>query len=176
MKNIVETTDVRIVLMVDIKSESKTTYKALDALLNEYQSILTEFENGKTIFRPVTVVVSGKRDIESLTTSQKRFAGLDGRVKDIGETAYNYPMISDNWRKHFTWNGEGDMPPEEFSKLKRMAKVCRKQGNLLRFWAIPEKEKDRRERIWAVLSAQGVLIGTDKVPELAGFLNYRVDQ
>src|SRR6185436_1773022 len=46
-------------LMVDVKSDATNTYRALRAVLQDYRSILTQFEPDRTVTNAVTVVISG---------------------------------------------------------------------------------------------------------------------
>ena len=76
------------------------------------------------------------------------------------------PWISDRWGALFKWNGEGEMPAAERSRLQEMVRKCHAQGKLLRFWATPEKQA-----LWDELYSAGVdLINTDKLAELSAFL------
>ena len=58
------------------------------------------------------------------------------------------------------------MPAGERAKLEGFVARARKDGRLLRFWAVPDQHE-----AWQVLHDTGVdLINTDKLKELARFL------
>jgi glycerophosphoryl diester phosphodiesterase len=77
------------------------------------------------------------------------------------------PMISDNWRLHFKWNGKGPMPDAEKAKLDEVVAKAHEAGRVVRFWATPENPA-----VWQVLKAAGVdLINTDRLDELQAFLS-----
>jgi hypothetical protein len=76
------------------------------------------------------------------------------------------PWISDSWSKHFRWNGQGDMPPEERAKLRQLVEQAHRRGRKLRFWGTPD-----RLEVWRECAGADVdLINTDKLAGLASFL------
>jgi hypothetical protein len=163
-----------IFLLIDVKTEAKSTYAAVDKVLAQYADILSVTRKGKWEANAVTAVVSGNRAPQVMAEQEVRFAGYDGRLTDLDVTvsAELMPWISDRWGLHFRWQGEGPMPEAEKAKLLSIVRKTHQHGRLLRFWATPE-----RPAIWRELRAAGVdLINTDKLPELQQFLLKRSDQ
>jgi hypothetical protein len=155
-------------LLIDVKTEAKATYAALDKVLARYADMLSETRDGKFTRRAVIVVVSGNRDKEGITKQSLRYAGIDGRPEDVDADAPAdlIPWISDRWGSLFRWNGEGEFPEAERAKLKELVAKAHRRGRLVRFWATPEKEA-----VWKELRAAGVdLLNTDKLAELRAFL------
>lgn len=155
-------------LLVDVKTEARPTYAALDKLLARYADMLSVTRDGKHEARAVTVVVSGNRDRETLIGQKVRYAGLDGRPEDLDATAPadQIPWISARWGSLFRWRGKGPMPEEERKKLKEYVARAHKQGRLVRFWDTPEETA-----FWTELRAADVdLINTDRLAELQRFL------
>ncbi|MCA9185407.1 MAG: phosphatidylinositol-specific phospholipase C/glycerophosphodiester phosphodiesterase family protein [Planctomycetales bacterium] len=158
----------KIWLLVDIKQDGVEAYAVLDRLLSQYADLLTRTENGQQINGAVTVVVSGDRAQQQITDDQTRLVGIDGRQEDLDSdrSAELVPWISENYRSHFTWNGEGEMPQVERHKLQEMVAKAHAHGRLLRFWATPETPQ-----FWSTLLANGVdILGTDQLEELSKFL------
>jgi len=153
-------------LLIDFKTEGQTTYAALRGLLAEYRELFTATtEDG---LPPVSVVISGNRPFAQIEADTDRLCGLDGRLSDLDSTmpADLMPMISDNWRSHFKWRGEGPMPAAEQAKLSDVVHRAHAAGRRVRFWATPENEV-----LWAQLSAAGVdHINTDQLKQLRQFL------
>lgn len=158
----------RLTLFIDFKTDGPATYAALAKLLRKYEPLLSGMENGVWTPRAVDVVISGNRPIAVVEHDATRLAAIDGRLSDLKGTAPAelMPVISDNWRSHFTWVGEGSMPPHEQAKLRRLATEAQAQQRRLRFWATPDQP-----RVWRELHAAGVdLIGTDDLAALQTFL------
>ena len=157
-----------LTLLVDVKTEAKTTYAALDAVLRTYAELLTEFRGGAMTERAVTVVVSGNRATADIAAQSVRFAAVDGRSVDLESAAPPtlVPWISENWKKIFAWHWEGPMPEAERLALGHWVARAHAQGRKVRFWNTPD-----RPEAWRVLRAAGVdVIGTDDLAGLAAFL------
>ncbi len=157
-----------VTLLVDVKTEAKATYAALDAVLRTYADVLTEFSGGTMTERAVTVVVSGNRAMTEIAAQPVRYAAVDGRSVDLESAAPPtlVPWISENWKKVFTWHWEGPMPEAERLALAHWVGRAHAQGRKVRFWNTPD-----RPEAWRVLRAAGVdVIGTDDLAGLAAFL------
>lgn len=155
-------------LFVDFKTGAEDTYTALDKLFQRYRDILKVCTRKNCNQAPVQVIVSGNRPIETMSKQSERLAGLDGRPSDLGKGYAHQlmPIISDNYRNHFKWSGQGEMPAEEKTKLLDLVKKVHAEGKKLRFWASPENEQ-----VWRTLRQAGVdLINTDRLVELRAFL------
>jgi len=155
-------------LFVDFKTGAEDTYTALDKLFQRYRDILKACIRKNCNQAPVQVIVSGNRPIETMSKQSERLAALDGRPSDLGKgfAPQLMPIISDNYRNHFKWSGQGEMPAEEKTKLLDLVKKVHAEGKKLRFWASPENEQ-----VWQTLRQAGVdLINTDRLAELRSFL------
>lgn len=155
-----------LTLLIDIKSDSEATYAALDAVLRRYADILTIFADTLVIEGPVIAVMSGERAIGTVRRAHVRFAALDGRLADLDSSrkfsARLMPLISDNWTRVTTWNGEGAPPPTLRAHLERIVTRAHRHGQRIRFWATPNVEP-----VWEMLRATGVdVIGADDLDAL----------
>jgi glycerophosphoryl diester phosphodiesterase family protein len=155
-------------LMIDFKTEAESTYAVLRETLKKYSEMLTVFRPNSIETNSVTVIISGNRPINTISNEPVRYAAIDGRLPDLETKPPRalLPWISDNWTKHFTWRGDGVIPPEERARLRRWVQRAHEQGRTIRFWAIPDNRRG-----WAELRAAGVdLINTDDLSGLRDFL------
>lgn len=155
-------------LLIDLKTEGKSTYDILDKLLAEYGDMLSHFREGRFFPGAVTVVISGNTPREIIAKQNLRYAAIDGRPGDLDsdEPSHLIPMISSSWGSLFRWRGEGAMPGLERDKLRAYVDKTHKRGRIVRFWATPEKPE-----LWRELRSAGVdLINTDQLPRLRDFL------
>lgn len=160
-------------LLVDIKSDGPTTYLAIHRALKKYPRLFTTVRNGKVRERAVSVVISGNRPLELMQGQQVRYAGYDGHLTDLESDlpASLMPLVSDNWTKHFTWNGEGPFPAAERAELHRIVHTAHDAGYWVRFWATPDLPGAARHAIWTELAQAGVdHINTDDLHGLEIFL------
>ncbi|MDZ4851736.1 MAG: phosphatidylinositol-specific phospholipase C/glycerophosphodiester phosphodiesterase family protein [Pirellulaceae bacterium] len=157
-----------LTLLVDIKVDGATAYRLLDKLLSNYSEMVSQTVDGQYVEKAVTVIVSGDRPIKEMAASNPRYAGVDGRIADLesNESPSILPLISDNWSKHFTYRGQGEMSSAERQKLVEIVEKAHAKKRRVRFWGTPESEL-----FWKELKSANVdLIGTDKLRQLATFL------
>jgi glycerophosphoryl diester phosphodiesterase len=159
-------------LLIDIKSDAVPTYRALHRELRRHQQMLTRFGPSGVDDGAVTAIVSGNRPRELMQQQRIRYAAYDGRLADLGvatDPAF-VPLISDNWTRHFVWDGNGPMPETEREKLRSIVETAHANGQRVRFWATPE-QSPQREAVWQeLLAAQVDYINTDHLQALQDFL------
>ena len=159
----------RFFLLIDIKANPQETYRILQQLLSKHASMFTSIENDKVHPAAITAVLTGNRPKLDPNDKSLRYVGLDGRASDADSRvpAHFMPMISDSWRSQFHWDGSGEMPPAERTKLVEIVKKVHAAGRVVRFWETPENEN-----LWRELRTDGVdLLNTDQLARLAKFLN-----
>ncbi|KAA5545583.1 hypothetical protein FYK55_06285 [Roseiconus nitratireducens] len=155
-------------LLIDIKSDARATYAALAKRLASYADLVAHFDNGRFEPGAVEVVISGNRAKDLIAGDSPRYAGIDGRLRDLGgETpTHLMPLISDNWKSHFRWNGKGAIPAEEEERLRQFVQRTHQEGRQIRFWGTPDTSA-----MWKVLDDSGVdAINTDDLAGLASYL------
>ena len=155
-------------LLIDLKSPGEPTYAALSKVLGEYADIVSAVRDGKLDRKAVDVSISGNRPIAMLSSEAVRYAGIDGRWSDLESDlpAHLMPLISDNWRTHFKWRGEGPIGEAERKKLNDAVAKAHAGGRRIRFWATPDNIA-----MWRELHAAGVdMINTDDLAGLEKFL------
>lgn len=155
-------------LMIDIKADGESAYRALAKLLAQYDDVFSCVKHGRIQDGAVTAIISGDRATDVISADDVRYAGIDGRLTDLQskEPAHLMPLISDNWRRHFTWTGVGPFPMAEREKLQRIVQQAHSHGRRVRFWATPDNLN-----MWKTLNdAEVDLINTDDLPGLSSFL------
>ncbi|MGE9270023.1 MAG: phosphatidylinositol-specific phospholipase C/glycerophosphodiester phosphodiesterase family protein [Verrucomicrobiales bacterium] len=156
-------------LLIDFKSSAGPTYQALKSRLKFYDSILTKFEQGNIHQGPITVVISGNRPIAEIQTESIRHVAIDGRINDLTNLPPKdlMPLISDNWNKHFSWRGKGEMPANEIEKLRNLIEQVHEHDRRLRLWSAPDLPAS-----WILQHQLGVdLINTDQLRSFAHYLD-----
>jgi len=155
-------------LMIDVKTDAEPTYAVLAKVLSGYGDILSSVRNGVAEERAVNVILSGNRAEQPIADAPLRYAGIDGRLVDLDtqRPSHLVPLISDNWRKHFRWAGQGPMPERERQKLRDIVEKAHAKGRRVRFWATPDNPA-----MWRELLAAGVdLLNADDLAGLEKFL------
>jgi hypothetical protein len=125
-----------------LKPTAEKVDDELRRVLPRYGAMLSSYERGKIQRRAVTVVLSGalaggrSGKMMQGKGDAVRYAFVDGRFADLDALtlppAYVVTFFSDSYRLHFKWNGVGQMPPDERSKLRDMVAKAHARGLLFR--------------------------------------------
>lgn len=159
--------------MIDVKSEGTAAWPVIERELSRYPQLMTAYRQGKVHERAVTAVISGNRDLAAMQAASTRFSFFDGRLADLtsGLPSSLMTMVSDNWTRHFTWQGVGPMPAAERAKLRWIVSTAHARGYEVRFWATPDLAGPAREAVWRELVTADVdALNTDDLPGLQSFL------
>lgn len=154
-------------LMIDCKTEAKSTFEAIEKALKPYEELLNREGTSEGALR---IFISGNRDYEQVRAS-KLPTGIDGSFKDLGKGYSNteMPVVSENFRNHFKWKGKGKMPEKEVLKLREWIAKVHGENKRIRFWAIPDQQDT-----WEQLLNEGVdLINTDRLVDFNNYMKTR---
>lgn len=158
-----------IVLTIDFKSRSARTYHMLNKLITRYKSLLSSCENGRVVYRELTLVITGHRPLQQLASGNERFVFADGdlRLMKPGQTnASLFLMASCRYSNLLSWKGHGEITGFELARLKLLVDNAHQIGLKVRLWASPENQE-----VWALLRHCGVdLINTNKLDKLRQYL------
>jgi hypothetical protein len=155
-------------LLIDLKTDWRTLYPALRAVLTNYAEMLTTFREGRKQTNAVLVILSGDRSREMFASETVRYAALDGDLADLDTDAPPnlIPWISSPWGRTFQWRGDGGMPATELAQLKEIVAKAHARGRRVRFWGAPD-----RAELWQTLRKADVdLINTDNLSGLEKIL------
>jgi hypothetical protein len=160
---------VKIILLVDIKSEAESSYAALRPVLRQYQGMLTRFRAENIETNAATVILSGNRPRETLLAEKDRLAAYDGRLADLGKglSMGFMPLVSDSFAERFPSAKTGALSEVDRGKFERAIKQAHQEGKAIRFWATKDDPAT-----WKMLRDAGAdLINTDDLAGLAAFLH-----
>ena len=156
------------ILLVDVKSQADSTYRALRSVLDRYGDVLTQFEAGNVRTNAITVIISGNRAEKLMASEQHRLAAYDGRLPDLESNIGPdlIPLVSHNWASVFQWRGVGPLPADQKVRLEELVHKAHRQGRRLRFWGAPDTPV-----VWDEFYRAGVdLLNADDLAGLQRFL------
>ncbi|WP_207632789.1 alkaline phosphatase [Foetidibacter luteolus] len=151
----------RLLLLVDIKTDSINTLNTLVELLKNYPDLVA--------CRTLKFTITGNRPSPQLFTGYPAFINFDGELNKNYSAAElsRIILLSDNLRSYTNWNGKGIVPEREAAALNAAVKKAHNAGKPVRFWGAPDYIN-----AWYRLMHAGVdYLNTDHIPELASFLN-----
>jgi len=157
-----------IVLMIDIKSKSGRTIRALNRLLDKYKPVLSSYEDGKVIIRNLTLVITGHRGLYSPDNDGPKYLFFDADLKKLDhqqEPSDLYLTASCKYSSIISWKGSGQIPPVQQHRLKSLIERAHAIGAKVRLWGSPDKTP-----VWNFLMRSGVdLINTDRLVDLRDY-------
>lgn len=154
-------------LMVDCKTNGEELYSVLKEQLEPYQKYFCSVDSGTYKNGAVLLFLSGSRPMQTLPAESNRFVFLDGKIEEMGKAipASLMPVVSDNYKAYFTWDGNGEMPADELEMFRSILNQAHKEGKLFRFWGAPVTDA----YINLILKEGIDLVGAD---DLASFIPY----
>ena len=146
----------KLQLLIDIKTEARSTLDAIVSQLNAYPQLI---KSGLVSF-----VISGNRPSPDTYSSYPSFVQFDGRPweKYLPEQLAKVAMISDAYPSYL----EPTTRKPDTNKIRTTIALAHEWGKPFRFWANPDMETG-----WTFLMDMGVdYINTDQVLQLSAFL------
>ncbi len=152
-------------LLIDVKTEAVSAYRALDAALAEYDDLFTRWSEGAPEHGPVTAVLSGNRAVELVRATPVRRIAVDGRIDEPRDVPPEVmPMVSIDWEMV-----EAPTLAGRLARARELTDIVRGEGRKIRFWGTPDSPE-----LWAGLLGAGVdYLGTDEPERLEPFLRER---
>ena len=128
--------DQTLQLMVELKSETDPTLRAVAALLGRWPEVFDPEVNPAA----VRVAVTGRVPAPEAFDRYPRFLGFDGAwdADYTPEQLERIALISTNFRDFSQWNGKGTIIPAEKERLEQVIDRAHEQGKPVRFWNAPE--------------------------------------
>ena len=128
--------DQTLQLMVELKSETDPTLRAVAALLGRWPEVFDPEVNPAA----VRVAVTGRVPAPEAFDRYPRFLGFDGAwdADYTPEQLERIAQISTNFRDFSQWNGKGTIIPAEKERLEQVIDRAHEQGKPVRFWNAPE--------------------------------------
>ena len=93
---------VQLTLLIDLKSEARSSYLALRPVLHEYKKMLTAIAAGERQLGPIITILTGNVAHELVLSDSLRYAEIDGRFEDWRRDFYP-PLVSEDWQKLVKW-------------------------------------------------------------------------
>lgn len=153
--------DLKLQLLIDLKTPAEETMGALVKSLEPYKDILAP--KG-----PVKIVVSGNTPAPEKFGEYPTYIYFDGRpeVTYTAEQLQRVGLISQAFQKYSKWNGEGDLDEKEKKNISKVIKQIHGLGKKVRFWATPDNINS-----WKIMMAMEVdYLNTDKVVQMGDYL------
>ncbi|MBX3256961.1 MAG: alkaline phosphatase [Chitinophagaceae bacterium] len=149
-----------LVLLIDLKTEALSTLQKVISIIQQYPGLTG---NSKLKF-----VITGNQPPASTFGQYPSWIYFDGNINDPGHIQHidRIGIFSDNFRKYTHWNGKGNIPGPEITRLKQVIEKAHSLHKKIRFWGCP----DNINTWYTFMDLQVDYINTDRIEELAVFL------
>ncbi len=123
-------------LMIELKSETAPTLRAVTALLDRWPEVFDVRRNPQA----VRIAITGR------VPSPEEFAAYPAYVQFDGAWDADYTpeqlkrvaLVSANFRNFSHWNGKGSLIPAELTRVREVIDRAHAWGKPVRFWNAPE--------------------------------------
>ncbi len=154
-------------LLVDIKSESRSTLENLVSLLQNYPDIIAN--------RNLSLVISGNRPPPREYINYPDYILFDYQsLEDAGDPEIwkKIALISLDFKGYSPWNGKGRLTARDYNVVKAAVEKAHSYGKPFRFWATPDSKS-----AWKAFTDLGIdFINTDKPFEASTYLKTLPDR
>ena len=158
----------QVKLLVDIKEDHELS---LNLLLQEIEPLIQYLSTSQE-HKQLTILISGERPQPAKYKNYPGYIFFDDDLK-LTHTVAEWKrvgQVSLPFTKYSAWKGENPIDREEQKKLHHIIDSVHLAGKTIRFWAAPDNEAS-----WILqIQLRVDLIGTDKIEELASFLQGRI--
>lgn len=151
-------------LLIDVKENYADALTLLEKELQPLQKYLSTLQEKKN----VTISISGERPSPNEYKQYPDYIFFDNDLKQKHdpEEWKRVNLVSLEFDKISTWNGQGSIPKSDLYKLKHIIDSVHAAGKPIRFWAAPDTEEAWKQQMKLHVD----LIGTDKITGLGNYL------
>jgi alkaline phosphatase len=152
-------------LLIDLKDNYKKVLPVLVEQLRELEPLCSSGNKKGNL----TILISGSRPSPAEYNNYPAFIFFDDdlALPHTPEEWKRVGLVSLNFTKYSKWEGKSELPAGDKAALIKVISETHSKGKPIRFWAAPDTEKAWK----AQMDIHADYIGTDKIKELADFLN-----
>ena len=157
------TTNRKLQLLIDVKTEAISTLDSLIVLLKKYPTLIHN--------KNITITISGNTPPDSLFIQYPEFIHFDGRIfkNYTPEQLSKISLISEDYGKFTIWKKTWPMQLAEEEKIKIAIEKIHALNKPIRLWGTPDYPL-----AWEKFIAMKIdFINTDKIEEITQFFQAR---
>ena len=155
----------KLILLVDVKDDYKITLPLLDKELGPVRKFMSNASNNNQL----TIVISGNRPSPGEYNNYPLtfFFDDDLKIYHNKDQWKRVGLVSLPFYRISRWNGKDRLSEADSLALSHTIDSVHTMGKQIRFWAAPDNQLSWQTQ----MNLKVDLIGTDKISELAEFLN-----
>jgi alkaline phosphatase len=154
-------------LLIDLKTTVEPTLSLLVEKLKKYPQVFDPVANKHAIM----IVITGNRPDPEAFEKYPRYIFFDGllKLKYSPDELKRVPLFSENIKQFSLWNGMGEIPDTEKTRLTQITDSLHSLNKKIRFWNCPDNKNS-----WETYINIGIdYLNTDHIIELSEYLKNR---
>jgi len=119
-----------IFLILNLTAQPTQIYKQLAIEMRPFSDMLTYKVDGTQHQGKLRILIKDKAQLEKINNIKPSFLGLVGNLSDIDKNmdSNQMPLIEVDFNELTTWKGTGNIPFEDFTKIKALVDKVHKQN------------------------------------------------
>jgi len=131
-----------IFLIVNFVSTPLQVYNKLISDLAPFKEMISYQKDGNMLQGKLRILINNPDFYDKLKSKQNTYFGLVGKVEDLEKNIDSelMPLIELDFTKITSWNGAGNIPYEDFVKLKNLVNKVHEQEKKLCIFNCPDEK------------------------------------
>lgn len=119
-----------IYLILNFTFQPVQIYRQLAAEMRPFSDMLTYSADGKKHQGKLTILINDRKSLEKINSIKPSFLALVGTPEDLEKNADSgkMPLIEVRLNEFTTWNGLGNIPFDDFTKLRQLVEKAHAQN------------------------------------------------
>jgi hypothetical protein len=156
-------------LVLNISCQPVQVYKQLAVELRPYTELLSFELEGLRHPGKLRILLKDKQVLDQINSIKPSFLGLVGNLADIGKNmdSYQMPLIEVDFSEITPWKGTGNIPFEDFLKMKELVAKVHSQNKKISFRNCPSYPSVAE----VLMTSKADFINTSEAIKVARFLD-----
>jgi hypothetical protein len=156
-----------IFLILNFTTQPVQIYKQLAIEMRPFAEMLTYSTDGKKHEGKLRILVKDKTQLEKINNIKPSFLGLVGNLSDLDKNvdSEQMPLIEVDFTAITSWKGTGNIPFEDFTKIKDLVTKVHIQKKKISFINCP----DNKTVADLILSSKADFVNTVEAERMAGY-------
>jgi hypothetical protein len=157
-----------IFLILNFNSQPIQIYKQLSIEIQPFAEMLTSKTSGSEHQGKIRILIKDQSQLEKINSIKPSFLGLVGNLSDIEKNidSGKMPLIEVNLSEITTWKGTGNIPFEDFVKIKEIVSKVHAQNKKISITNCPANKTIAD----LIQSSKADFLDTSDAIQMAGFL------
>ena len=158
-----------VFLVLNIFGQPVQVYKQLAAEMRPFSDMLSFELEGIKHSGKLRILINDNKVLEQINSIKPSFLGMVGNLEDIGKNmdSQKMPLIEIDFSEITNWKGTGNIPFEDFLKLKEMVATVHSQNKKISIRNCPSYQSVAD----VIQTAKVDFINTSEAFKVAGFLD-----